>query len=72
LNYALHNEVNGGILESGDFLHLKPEGAAAAGLKLGIAERTGEMEPRTGGCSVIQAEDGIATERRKAKKKHAR
>jgi hypothetical protein len=24
LNYALHGEVNGGILDSGDFLHLKP------------------------------------------------
>ena len=24
LNYALHGAVNGGILESGDFLHLKP------------------------------------------------
>jgi hypothetical protein len=29
LNCALHGEVNGGILESGDFLHLKPEGAQA-------------------------------------------
>src|ERR1700685_312266 len=35
LNYALHGEVNGGILESRDFLHLKPEGAQAIGLALG-------------------------------------
>jgi hypothetical protein len=37
LNHALHGEVNGGILDSGDFLHLKPEGTQAVGLTVGMA-----------------------------------
>ena len=35
LNYALHGEVNGAIIDSGDFVHVKPEGADAIKLKLG-------------------------------------
>lgn len=75
LNYALHGEVNGGILDSGDFLHLKPEGAAAVGLKCGMAvEGKGAMKPMVGGHSVIEAEEvnGIAIEHKKAKKKHGK
>lgn len=30
LNYALHGEVNGAILDTGDFLHVKPHGGLRA------------------------------------------
>ncbi|HEV2175461.1 MAG TPA: hypothetical protein VGR71_17930 [Nitrospira sp.] len=75
LNYALHGEVNGGILDSGDFLHLKPEGAAALGLKCGMAvEGRGAMKPMVDGHSVIEAEEvnGIAIGHKKAKKKRTK
>jgi hypothetical protein len=50
LNYALHGEVNGGILDSGDFLHLKPEGARAVKLKVGMqVEGRGSTKPMVGG-----------------------
>ncbi|MGP0062393.1 MAG: hypothetical protein ACLQGP_02160 [Isosphaeraceae bacterium] len=35
LNYARHGEANGVILESGDFLHLKPDGMKRVGLSVG-------------------------------------
>lgn len=62
-NYALHGEVNGGILESGDFVHLKPEGAAAVGLKLGMkVSGHGRSRTKTGGGLVIEVEElnGVA------------
>jgi hypothetical protein len=75
LNYALHGEVNGGILDSGDFLHLKPEGARAVALKIGLkVEGHGISKPMVGGHSVIEAEEvnGVAIHRHKAsKKKHS-
>ncbi len=74
LNYALHGEVNGGILDSGDFLHLKPEGARALKLKLGMqVEGHGRTKPMVDGHSVIEAEmvNGVEIEHHKAKKKHA-
>ena len=73
LNYALHGEVNGGILDSGDFLHLKPEGARAVKLKAGMkVEGRGGIKPMVGGHSVIEADDvnGIAIPHHKTKKKH--
>jgi len=75
LNYALHGEINGGILDSGDFLHLKPEGARAAGLTTGMTVKgRGKTKPMIGGHFVIEAEEvnGIAIELHKAKKKHTR
>ncbi len=75
LNYALHGEVNGGILESGDFLHLKPEGARAVGLVVGMAvEARGTTKPMPGGCFVIEAEEvnGTVIRHGKAKKKHGK
>jgi len=74
LNYALHGEVNGGILDSGDFLHLKPEGARAVNLKAGMqVAGHGDTKPVVGGHSVIEAEEvnGIVIPHHKAKKKHA-
>jgi hypothetical protein len=48
LNCALHGEVNGGILESGDFLHLKPDGARAVGLAVGMAVEARHNEAHAG------------------------
>ena len=46
LNYALHGEVNGAVLDTGDFVHLKPHGARALSLAVGQTLRaSGEMRP---------------------------
>ena len=37
LNYARHGAPNGFVLDSGDFVHVKPEGFAKLGLKIGDA-----------------------------------
>ena len=73
LNYALHGAVNGGILDSGDFLHVKPEGARALKLNPGMeVEGRGRKKPMVDGHSVIEAEmvNGVEIEHRKPKKKH--
>jgi len=74
LNYALHGAVNGAILDSGDFLHLKPAGARALKLKLGMpVEGRGRTKPMVDGHLVIEAEtvNGVEIKHHKAKKKHA-
>jgi hypothetical protein len=35
LNYARHGEPNGAVLDTGDFVHLRPHGAAAANISVG-------------------------------------
>jgi hypothetical protein len=75
LNYALHGEVNGGIFESGDFLHLKPEGARAVGLAVGMAiEARGTTKPMPGGRFVIEADEvnGTVIGHGKSKTKHGK
>jgi hypothetical protein len=75
LNYALHGEVNGGILDSGDFLHLKPEGAQAVGLEVGMAvEARGKTKPMPGGRFVIEADEvnGAPIMHPEGKKKRAK
>lgn len=37
LNHARHGEANGVVLDTGDFIHLKPDGMARLGLKVGDA-----------------------------------
>lgn len=74
LNYALHGEVNGAILDSGDFLHVKPHGAAALGLKPGMKVKgTGSSKPMFDGQRVIEATEvnGIPMERKPKPKKKA-
>ncbi len=71
LNYAKHGEVNGAILDSGDFIHLKPHGAREIQLKVGQKLKgRGSSRPMAGGGVVVEAEivNGIAL---KGKKKHA-
>ena len=54
LNYALHCEVNGAILHTGDFVQVKPHGAAALALSVGMnIKATGPVKPMVGGHRVI-------------------
>ena len=74
LNYALHGEVNGAILDSGDFLHVKPHGAAALGLKPGMKVKgTGSSKPMFDGHRVIEATEvnGFQIEGKPKPKKRA-
>jgi hypothetical protein len=77
LNYALHGEVNGAILESGDFVHVKPHGAESLGLEEGMqVEGTGERKRTIDGHWVIEASEvnGLSIEGKpkpKPKKKAA-
>jgi len=74
LNYALHGEVNGAILDTGDFLHVKPHGAAALELTVGMKVKgTGSTKPMSGGHRVIEAEEvnGIHMEKKAKPKKKA-
>lgn len=72
LNYALHGEVNGAILDSGDFLHLKPHGASALKLAVGMKVKgMGSTKPMVAGHHVIEAEEvnEIRLERKPGPKK---
>lgn len=74
LNFALHGEVNGAILDSGDFLHLKPHGAAAIDLTVGMnVKGRGLTKPMVGGHRVIEAEEvnAIQMEKKPRPKKKA-
>ena len=74
LNYALHGEVNGGVLDSGDFLHLKPHGAAALKIRVGLhVKGVGSSKPMPGGGHVIEAEEvnGIRLEKKPGPRKKA-
>ena len=75
LNYALHGEVNGGILDNGDFLHLKPHGAAALGITVGMkVAGVGSTKPMIRGRHVIEAEtvNGMVLDQKPKPKKKAR
>jgi len=76
LNYALHGEVNGAILDSGDFLHVKPHGAAALDLKPGMKVKgSGSSKPMFDGHRVIEATEvnGVQIEKKpKPRKKPQR
>jgi hypothetical protein len=74
LNYALHGQVNGAILNTGDFLHVKPHGAAALALAVGMkVKATGSVTPMAGGHRVIEADEvnGIAIEKKPKPKRKA-
>ena len=71
LNYALHGEVNGAILDTGDFLHVKPHGAAVLELTVGMKVKgAGPSKPMIGGHRVIEAGEvnGINLEKEKKPK----
>jgi hypothetical protein len=57
LNYAKHGEVNGVVLESGKFLHLKPDGMKHTGLQVGQqVTAEGRARPTALGQRAIEAE----------------
>jgi len=63
INYTRHGEANGVVLESGEFIHLKPDGMKHAGLKVAdhvTADGTASLMPL--GQQVIEATtvNGIA------------
>jgi hypothetical protein len=54
LNFARHGEPNGYVLDSGDFIHTRPEGMAQ--LQLGVGDRVeadGEARPLAGGSGMV-------------------
>jgi hypothetical protein len=69
-----NGDFNGGILDSGDFLHLKPEGARILKVKAGMhVEGRGKTRPMVDGHAVIEAKEvnGIEMQGHKAKTKQA-
>jgi hypothetical protein len=55
-NYAKHGEPNGVVLDSGDFVHLKPHGMSASALEIGDpVEAEGAARAMVVGHRVIEA-----------------
>ena len=74
LNYALHGEVNRAILVTGDFLHLKPQGAAALAIAVGMEVKgVGSTKPMISGFRVIETQEvnGIKLDHKPKPKKKA-
>ena len=64
INYSRDGEANGVVLESGDFIYLKPDGMKKVGLKVGdqvTAEGTATLMPL--GQQVIEAKTVNGTSR---------
>lgn len=56
LNFTRHGEPNGVVLDTGDFVHLKPHGLRAAGLKVGDhVTASGDVRPMAAGGSAVEA-----------------
>ena len=57
LNYAKHGEANGVVLDTGDFVHLKPDGMKRAGLAVGQGvTASGKGLPGESGGQVVEAD----------------
>lgn len=56
-NFAKHGEANGVVLDNGDFVHTRPDGLHALGLKIGdTVEAEGAARPLVAGAGrVIEA-----------------
>jgi hypothetical protein len=59
VHYARHGEANGVVLDSGDFIHLKPDGFKAARVSIGdIVEARGPAKRLvTGSGFVVEAQE---------------
>ena len=54
LNYAKHGEPNGVVLDTGDFIHTKPDGLQKLGWKVGDkVQASGEAEPLKFGNAYV-------------------
>jgi hypothetical protein len=63
LNYARHGEANGVVLESGDFLHLKPDGMKRVGLGVGEpirAEGRARLTPMGTRAIEVDVANGVS------------
>jgi len=70
LNYAKHGEPNGVVLDSGDFIHLRPDGFRTAALSIGDrVTAEGASLPMFGGGRVVEATrvNGVKIEGKKPK-----
>lgn len=57
LNYAKHDEANGVVLDTGDFVHLKPDGMKRAALKVGErVNAKGKGSPLSTGGHAVDAD----------------
>ena len=68
LNYAKHGEANGVVLDSGDFIHLKPDGMKKAGLQVGHeVTAKGKATPTQAGAKAVEAEiiNGVGLDAKK-------
>lgn len=55
-HYARHGETNGVILETGEFIHLRPRGMAVAGLDIGCqVTATGALRMTALGTRMLEA-----------------
>lgn len=76
LNYTLHGEVNGALLDTGDFVHLRPHGARALRLAPGQPLRaSGQSRPLLfGPHRALEADtvNGLSLDELKHAKKHAK
>ena len=56
LHFARHGEPNGVVLETGEFIHLRPHGMALLGLGVGAAVRAvGELRLTALGQPMLEA-----------------
>ena len=56
IHYAKHGQPNGVVLDSGEFIHLRPHGMAAIGLGVGAkVSATGEMRMTVLGTRMLEA-----------------
>lgn len=55
-HFALHGEPNGVILETGEFIHLRPHGMVSAGLDIGSkVNAVGELRMTVLGTRMLEA-----------------
>jgi len=74
LNYAKHGEVNGAVLDTGSFVHLKPHGAAIISLQVGQAlDVEGQVRSNQLGGLIVEAHtvNGVSLEQNRARIKAA-
>ena len=56
LNYVRHGEANGVVLDTGDFIHLKPDGMRQVDLKVGDSvDVDGKVHPMELGGRMVEA-----------------
>lgn len=56
IHYAKHGEPNGVVLESGEFIHLRPHGMTAIGLEVGAkVSAQGELRMTVLGTKMLEA-----------------